>query len=449
MGGSGLLKGCNMANGKERMLPLDSFLFPRVFRAFRISVQPTKLAIALGALGLICVTGWIMDLANQSVVIAPDGTTDLDVYVRPILDPHGRPVDLMGAAGRTGVFATLWTFAARNLNTAVRSLFQVDFYEVIRHIIACFASLVWAFRYHPVHSLIFFAITLAVLSVAGGAICRIAALQFAGMDRPGLRQAVRFGLRKFPAFFTAPLTPIFVVLVIGATIVLLGLWGNIPYIGEITVGLLLPLALTAAVIIAVIALGILGGLSLMFPTIAYEDSDCFDSISRSFSYVYAKPWRMGLYMVIAFVYGAICYLFVRFFSFLVLWITHSFLQLGFMNRNSKLLAMWPEPGFVDFFGTGVATPGTWSTSIGSALIYFWVLLVVGLVVAFVISFYFSASTIIYALMRNRVDLIPIEEVYIHPPQETVGTAAPPSEQAPSDTGLHISDGPETEKEKPA
>ncbi len=428
------------------MLPLDGFLFPKVFRAFRMSVQPTKLAIALCALAIICLTGWIMDLASQSVVVAPDGVTELDVYVQSILEPHGRVVDLPDATGRAGVFATLWTFAARNLHAAVRSLFQVDVYEVIRDVVACFTSLVWAFRYHVVYSLIFFTIVLAVLSVAGGAICRIAALQFAGMDKPGLRQAVRFALRKFSAFFTAPLTPIFVILVIGATIILLGLWGNIPYVGEITVGLLLPLALAAAGIIAVIALGIIGGLSLMFPTIAYEDSDCFDSISRSFSYVYAKPWRMGLYMAIAFVYGAICYLFVRFFSFLVLWITHTFLQLGFMHQNRKLFAMWPEPTFVDLFGAGVAAPNNWSTSIGSSLIYFWLLLVIGLVVAFVISFYFSASTVIYALMRNRVDLIPIEEVYVHPPQETTEAAPASSEQTPSGTEPHASDGPDSKQE---
>jgi hypothetical protein len=120
-------------------------------------------------------------------------------------------------------------------------------------------------------------------------------------------------------------------------------------VGELTVGLLLPLAFVAAILIAVIAIGIVGGFSLMFPTIAYEDSDCFDSISRSFSYVYNKPWRMGLYMVIAFVYGAICYLFVRFFSFLVLWSTHAFLQVGFAYENRKLHAIWPEPAFTDFF----------------------------------------------------------------------------------------------------
>jgi len=49
--------------------------------------------------------------------------------------------------------------------------------------------------------------------------------------------------------------------------------------------------------------------------IAYEGSDCFDSTSRSFSYLFARPWRTLFYDFIAFVYGFICFLFVWFFAF--------------------------------------------------------------------------------------------------------------------------------------
>jgi hypothetical protein len=167
----------------------------------------------------------------------------------------------------------------------------------------------------------------------------------------------------------------------------------------------------AAALIAIIAIGTLAGFNLMLPTIAYEDSDCFDAISRSFSYVYAKPWRMGFYTVAAAVYGAICYAFVRFFCYLLLQITRMFLQFGFFNENEKLARIWPEPNFTDFLGATEAAPTNWSTSAGEFLINLWVLVVVGLMVSFVISFYFSANTIIYALMRNRVDKTSLDEVY--------------------------------------
>jgi hypothetical protein len=40
------------------------------------------------------------------------------------------------------------------------------------------------------------------------------------------------------------------------------------------------------------------------------------------------------------------------------------------------------------------------------------LVVVGLVVSFIISFYFSANTIIYSLMRGKVDHTPREDIYM-------------------------------------
>ncbi|MBA7640952.1 hypothetical protein ES703_48624 [subsurface metagenome] len=55
----------------------------------------------------------------------------------------------------------------------------------------------------------------------------------------------------------------------------------------------------------------------------------------------------------------------------------------------------------------------WSQSIAAFLVYLVLLVVIGLLVAFVISFYFSANTIIYSLMRNRVDNTALEDIFSH------------------------------------
>ena len=73
--------------------------------------------------------------------------------------------------------------------------------------------------------------------------------------------------------------------------------------------------------------GTVGGFNLMYPTVAVEGSDSFDAISRSFSYVFARPWRMLWYTVVAVVYGALCYLFVRYFIYVMLAVTHFFVWL--------------------------------------------------------------------------------------------------------------------------
>ncbi len=420
-----------MHEDKEPVLPLGSFLFPRIFQAFRMAIQPTKLLLAFLALTAVCLTGRVMDL-NKTVVVAPSGLTELDEYVSasPQVDEHIR---LFGETGeRTGVFSTLWHFGAKRFHSAVLGIPRRDSLGIFADIAACFAALGWAFTYHPAYSVILFAVTLAVMALSGGAICRIAALQFAQGEKPGLVETVRFSAAKFCSFLTAPVTPFAIMAVIGLFIFLLGLIGNIPIVGELSVGLLLPLAFLAAALIAIIVFGTLAGFGLMFPTIAYEDSDCFDAISRAFSYVYAKPWRMGFYTVVAVLYGAICYVFVRFFSFLLLAITHFFLRIGFFNGNRKLTAIWPQPDLTDLLGLTAAQPTNWSTSAAAFLIYVWVLIVVGLMVSFVISFYFSANTIIYALMRNRVDKTALDE--IHPssnnmaggPESAFQVARPPA-----------------------
>ncbi|MBN1392720.1 MAG: hypothetical protein JW947_07950, partial [Sedimentisphaerales bacterium] len=170
------------------------------------------------------------------------------------------------------------------------------------------------------------------------------------------------------------------------------------------------------------------GFNLMFPAIVYDGSDCFDAISRSFSYVYSKPWRMGFYTAVAVVYGAICYIFVRFFAFLLLWVTRWFLQLGVWVNNTsgkvnKLAAIWPEPSFMGLRGSPSLATVNWSESFAALLIYLVLLAVVGLLVSFVISFYFSASTIIYALMRNRVDNTAIEDIYTPAAESKAETVA--------------------------
>ena len=372
-----------MHSEKEFSQVFDSVLFPKIFQAFRMAIQPSKLIIAFLAVAIICLVGWIMDL----IVVATSGQ------------------------GETGVFSTLWYTTAKGFHGVVYSLLLFDLPGVKANITECFTTVGEVLTNHYLYCIIFFVITLAVVSVAGGAICRIAALQFARGEKPGLTEALRFSAKRFTSFFTAPLAPLAIIIFIGLFIFLLGLMGNIPRVGELIMGIFMLLALIAGALIAVVLIGAVAGFNLMFPAVAYDDSDCFDAISRSFSYVYAKPWRMGFYTAIAVVHGAICYMFVRFFAFLLLWATYWFLQLGVLGDNSKLTAIWQKPGFGNLRGLLVLPGGT--ESVAAFLVYLCLLAVVGLIASFIISFYFSANTIIYSLMRNRADNTALEDIYTH------------------------------------
>ncbi len=407
-------------------------LFTKVFRTFRIAIQPTKLIIALCAVALICLVGVLMDL-SQSVVVAPETgirQSELHVYLESPAQV-GDFIDQYKETGeRAGVFGTMWHFATTKFHSILAAMFQFNLPEVAKQAAGYFKAVAWAFRFHYVYSILFALTKLAIIAVAGGAICRTAALQFAQEEKPGLSEALRFSIKRFASFFAAPLAPLGIIIVIGIFIFLLGLIANIPYVGELIMAVFFVLVLIAGAIIAAILIGTVAGFNLMFPAVAYDGTDCFDAISRAFSYVYSKPWRMGFYTAIAAVYGSITYLFVRLFAFLLLWSGFCFLGLGLFAESGdqvgKLEVVWSKPAFSNLLGTTDFAASTWTETVAAFVVTAGALVIVGLIVAFIVSFYFSANTIIYALMRNRVDGTDLQEVFTEP-AETEQTEQPAEE----------------------
>lgn len=412
-----------MSSEKESDSFFDNLLFVKIFQGFRLAIQPGKMVIAFGAVAVLFTAGWIMDLSG-TVVVANNGETELQVYLNSPERMEKFIENNMKKGRREGVFITLANTAGSKFHNALRSLFAFDIPDMAVNIAEYFRAVGWALRYHVVYCLIFMVLELAVIAVAGGSLCRITALQFARDEKPGLVESLRFGIGKFPAFFSAPLLPIGIIIAIGLCVFFVGLFGNIPRVGELVVGISMPLTLLAGTIIAVITIGAAAGFNLMFPAIAYDGSDSFDSISRAFSYVYSRPWRMAFYTIVAGIYGSVCYVFVRFFAFLLLAATHVFLRVGLLVENSKgvnkLQAIWPEPGFMNLLGTTDIATANWAESLSAGLIKLFLLVVAGLVISFILSFYFSANTIIYSLMRNKVDATAIKDVYM-PPEEELET----------------------------
>jgi len=276
---------------------------------------------------------------------------------------------------------------------------------------------------------------LVIWSFAGGAICRAAVMQFARDERIGLREAVRFAKEKFWGFFFAPVISLLFIAVLAVMLAIGGLVGTVPWVGDIIAGLLWFLAIVAGLGIAFIAIGTVAGGSLFGPVIAAEGSDAFDAISRAFVYIYSRPWKSLLYGFVLLVYGAICYIFVRFFVWLTLAAVHVFVGLGmFVARPlagpgvSKLDLLWQMPSFTDLRPHVL----DWSLLSGgevilAALIVVWTYLLWGLMQSWFISFYFSGCSVAYLLLRRDVDAIDIEEIYLEE-AEPEETPAQPAEQ---------------------
>ncbi|MHC4623341.1 MAG: hypothetical protein ACYS4W_05495 [Planctomycetota bacterium] len=408
-----------MNGTKELPSILEDLHFPKIFQTFRIAIQPSKLMIAFLAVVGICLAGWIMDLTRTVVVDEKGIVTELHVYMDSA-DKPGAVSEFRqmwkGTGRRAGVFSTLWRFDATRFHEALKSLFAFDLTAVVASLTMCIRAALWAFKYHVAYCIIFVVIKLAMISVAGGAVCRIAALQFAKGEKPGMTEALRFSLKKFVSLFTAPLVLVAIIVFVGLFVFLLGLIANIPRVGELIMAFFMPLALMAGALIAVVLVGAVAGFNLIFPSVGYDGSDCLDAVSRSFSYVYSRPWRMVFYTALVAIYGALCYMFVRLLAFLTLTATYSLLDIGLFadaDGGSKLARVWTAPAFFRLIGPNAQPALNWSEEVTLFLVYAFVLVVIGLLIAFIMSFYFSANTIIYALLRNKVDNTALEEVYTY------------------------------------
>jgi hypothetical protein len=318
----------------------EVFPFTNLFKAFRVAVHPSKLVLALTALLAIYFGGRIMDVCWPAKhMVQPESA-----MWRP--NPHGT------AASPRGVFISFFDFEIEQVNSVAHNVVAGNLDRACGAVVAfVVVGPSWLLTEHCVFFFLFGAWFLLIWSVFGGAIARIAAVHIARDEKISVRQAMRFSLNKLLSFVFAPLIPVLILFVIGAVLAASGwILFHIPIVGPIVASLLFFLALVAGLVMTLVLLGLVGGFNLMYPTVAVEGSDSFDAISRSFSYVFARPWRMLFYTAVAVVYGALTYLFVRFFIWLMLALTHFFVSWWFAKDGQpyKYFPMiWPAPGTPD------------------------------------------------------------------------------------------------------
>ena len=252
--------------------------------------------------------------------------------------------------------------------------------------------------------------TILVWAFFGAAITRSAALQLAVEDRPTLTQVLRFVVGKFGSYVAAPLLPILIIviatLVLMVTTGLLARWDSSLWIS----GLLWGPGLLLALVMVVVLLGLCFGWPLMWSTISFEGTDAFDALSRSFSYTFQRPLHYLFYTVFAAVIGTLGWYFVFHFS-------ESIIDLSYWA------ASWSAgEERIDQIQSIVSEPQTELDSllIGAKIIGCWEGMARTVATAFTYSFFWTAFTAIYLLLRQEVDQAELDEVYLTPQDETYG-----------------------------
>ncbi len=322
--------------------------------------------------------------------------------------------------------------------------------------------------------------SIAVWAFAGGVITRIAAVQLSGKDRVSITDAVKFVCNRYLSYVLSPTVPVGVIGAVVVGLCLLGFVCLVPVLGDVLYALLMPLVLLGGLIMAILLIGLLG-YPLMYSTLSTEGSDTFDALSRSYNYVFQAPWSYAWYWAVAIVYGAIVTFFVVLVCSLTVYLGKwAIVQTPLSERTNQkadyLFISTPESfGWRELLLRGTPLQGhvervfdekdktksrveyvysdrdaakkyeddySWYNEFGAALTTVWLTVVFMIMLGFSYSFFWSAACMIYLLMRNKVDEVDLDEVYLEdddvpppPPSPVLNTPpapiAPPTPEKPS------------------
>lgn len=174
----------------------------------------------------------------------------------------------------------------------------------------------------------------------GQAVRRIVALRIARDEGLGMRQALGFAASNWASVLLAPVIVAIAVGIFWGLNALAGLALSIPVGGMLLSILLVPLAAISTLLMLMIALGGVLGFPLVGAAAAWERNGALDAISRSFSYVFARPLQyfFTTFLVLLFV-GVILWGGSWFSRLLV----HSVAS-GTVNSRVEVALDAPEPG---------------------------------------------------------------------------------------------------------
>lgn len=369
-----------------------------LFRSFRMATQPTKLAIALVWVIVVYLAG--MTLAGVwGPAIEKVDIQRLGLRATIVEDLRG-----------TNLFGSFLEIEVNALSSLLWSAATLDaglngdgtgVWPALHTLVVGGPGLLWLAS--PAFCLVFMLGVAIATLLAGGAICRLSAAQAINGQSAGLGAALGFIARKGVWLLLAPIIPAGALLLFTVLLALGGLltfnWPVLDIVG----GLLFGLMLVIGALMAVVLIGLVLGLPIMPAALAVEGTDGYDAVSRSMSYLSARPWQYALYGLVTLIYGAITFLFVGLIVALTLALTLWAVDWGVFREWDKAeglsrlhTALWgtQDPSTHEPGGTLVLTGWLLTT---------WLKLLAAIPFAYAVSYFFTASTWVYLLLRRSTD----------------------------------------------
>lgn len=358
-----------------------------LFRAAGAAFSPTVIILALfGSVAMHA--GWsacdraglVVPVAGNEWVLAQVGRGDLVLNA-----PNGRAAPLNPLTPSAAAWLPSLAAMMPGPMVDVMRLVSVPFQPTaeLSDVVAASARIGWF---------------ILVWAIFGTAITRCVALKLASEEPLGPFGALGYGSKKWPPAVNSVLFVLVGIFAMSIPGALLGLAMRSD-VGAYAVGIIWPLVLLGAVVLAILAIGVVVGWPLMVAAVGVERADSFQAISTAFSYVYQRPLHYLFHAVVALVVAI-----------------PAFVAAGLLADATSTLAMWAAS-----FGMGHDRAAHVVVGLGeggpSALapLRFWTRGLVTLLGSFGWGYFWAIATASYLVLRRDVDGTEMDEVVIDEP----------------------------------
>jgi hypothetical protein len=411
-----------------------SELFPWLLLLRTVRIALLARVLILGALGLVATTaGWrlISDLflnSTDPVVMAWRPNTNLQIWMNAV-HQHGNPIWVNPAPGNA-----------------------IELFDSARSWLIQAPVMIWTYFTRPWVSMfdsrlsptgfLFLLLCgiweLLVWGLIGGAITRIAALKFTRDEAPGLIAALRHAVSKWPSYSLPPLVAMAGAAVFGIQLLILGWIMRLDALAFVA-AIFWPFVILLGLMMAILLIGALVGWPLMWSTVSVEGTDAFDALSRSYAYVYHRPWRLLWYVLFAFFLAVVSMFVVKVFASSAIALGNWSIDWG-LDDESMRTVVAPRPTTPSATPTVNAAPTAGDLTSGDIpdvaadenseglpetsmlrgarhVIDFWKAVVALLVAGYQAGFLWVAAVGIYLLLRRDIDGVQTAEVFVDHAEE--------------------------------
>jgi hypothetical protein len=286
---------------------------------------------------------------------------------------------------------------------------------------------VWGFTFtHWISWLIFIVGCLFLVVtwlMASAAVGKVTYEQLKGDEFYSAKDSWKFLKKHGRTIFLTPLSLVVfsVILVIGGIIV--GLFGKIPYVGELGVGIFYGIPIFVVAFFVIYTLFIFVFSLLLTPAVvATTKEDIFETIVQLFSSIWSQPWRFFLYTALAGVLAKLGTFVMGYFTFrsvqLLNWSCGFFMKDKFSDIIDGALSYLTLPSWFFNFITNIF-PGidfkfhlpemgfgaflNWSEGIAAFLIGITFILIIFGVVSYGLATISTGQTLTYIIIRQKKD----------------------------------------------